>query len=267
MHSGTPLFEGIREPVLCPCLFKTISGEILSDTIFFRNGEPPGIEAPSIRIQTNIMARQERNLLTWLCKHMPGAVTPDRLTAVGLIGAVIVFVGYLASNVHPGFFWLATFGIVVHWFGDSLDGSLARYRRIERSRYGYFIDHSTDAVAVLLMLVGLGLSPHIRLEMALFALLGYLLMCIFVFLFDHVTGNFQMSFLALGPTELRLIVIFLNSVMYSVGTWDVVIGRETFSAYDLFLGGCAVCLFCLYVMNVWKMAQRLRREDLPALAG
>ena len=220
-----------------------------------------GVETPSIRTQTNILAQPERNLLNWLCMRMPSAVTPDRLTGIGFVGAVIVFAGYLASQIHPAFFWLATLGLVVNWFGDSLDGSLARYRRIEKSRYGYFLDHSVDAVSVSLILMGLGFSPYTHLDMALFALLGYLMMCIYVFLFNHVTGNFQLSFLALGPTELRIVLIGINSLMYFVGDLRILIGHQTFSAYDISLCGSGIFLVCLYIMSMLMVVRRLRRED------
>ncbi|MGH6795836.1 MAG: CDP-alcohol phosphatidyltransferase family protein, partial [Methylocella sp.] len=86
--------------------------------------------APAVsRVQDNILARRERDCLDWLCVRMPRAVTPDRLTGFGACGAFLVFAGYAATRVHPAFFFLATLGVVIHWFGDSLDGSLARYRR------------------------------------------------------------------------------------------------------------------------------------------
>ena len=155
---------------------------------------PPAVS----RVQDNILARRERDFLDWLCLHMPRAVTPDRLTGFGACGAALVFAGYAATRVHPAFFWLATLGFVIHWLGDSLDGSLARYRRIERPRYGYFLDHSVDALCNLAIMAGAGLSVYIRLDVALFALLGYFMLCMYVFLYNHVSQRFQLSFLALG---------------------------------------------------------------------
>src|SRR5690349_16571716 len=115
--------------------------------------------APVERIQENMLARAERRLLTWLCGRMPDWVTPDRLTFFGLFGALLVFAGYIASNDTPEWLWLSIAGYAVHWFGDSLDGSLARFRKIERPRYGYFLDHSCDGVATTLVLLGIGMSP------------------------------------------------------------------------------------------------------------
>jgi phosphatidylglycerophosphate synthase len=219
----------------------------------------------SNRIQTSVTAVPERHLLDWLCMRMPSAVTPDWLTAIGVVGAVIVFIGYLASRIDPAFFWLATLGLVVNWFGDSLDGSLARYRRIEKPRYGYFLDHSVDAVSIFLIMIGLGLSAYVRLDMAMFALLGYFMLCIYVFLSNHVTGQFQLTFLSLGPTEMRIGLIGLNSWMYFGGDLKVVIGGENFSSYDLILFGNGLIFVCLFIVNMVRVVKLLRREDAPQL--
>jgi archaetidylinositol phosphate synthase len=218
---------------------------------------PPGFA----RVQENILARRERDFLDWLCLHMPRAVTPDRLTGFGAGGAALVFAGYVATRLHPAFFWLATLGVVIHWFGDSLDGSLARYRRIDRPRYGYFLDHSVDALCNLTIMTGAGLSAYIRLDVALFALLGYFMLCMYVFLYNQVSQRFQLSFLALGPTELRVGLIGINCWMYVAGDSRIAIGRETFSPYDLVLCGAGIVFVGLFAVNVFHVARKLQRED------
>lgn len=215
----------------------------------------------SKRVQGNILARSERGLLLWLCSRMPRAVTPDRLTGLGVLGAAIVFLGYVGTRFDPIFFWLATFGFFVHWFGDSLDGSLARYRRVERPRYGYFLDHSTDVVSNLMIMGGLGFSAYIRLDVALFVLLGYFMLCMYVFLHNHVSGCFQLSFLALGPTELRVFLIGLNSWMFFQGEKKILLNGATFSPYDFFLCSGGAIFVSLFMVNMIKVARRLRRED------
>jgi archaetidylinositol phosphate synthase len=213
------------------------------------------------RVQENILARHERDFLDWLCLHLPRAVTPDWLTGFGAGGAALVFAGYVATRLHPAFFWLATLGVVIHWFGDSLDGSLARYRRIDRPRYGYFLDHSVDALCNLTIMTGAGLSAYIRLDVALFALLGYFMLCMYVFLYNQVSQRFQLSFLALGPTELRVGLIGINCWMYFAGDLRIAIGRETFSPYDLVLCGAGTVFVGLFAVNVFQVARKLRRED------
>src|ERR1019366_8927020 len=105
----------------------------------------------------------------------------------------------------------------MHWFGDSLDGSLARYRRIERPRYGHFLDFSVDVISSLMIMLGVGLSAYVRLDVALFALVGYYMLWLFVLLNCQVSRNLQLSFLAAGPTEFRLVLIGLNCWMYFGG--------------------------------------------------
>jgi phosphatidylglycerophosphate synthase len=192
---------------------------------------------------------------------MPSAVTPDQLTGVGVLGAAIVFAGYLASNIDPAYLWLATFGCVLNWLGDSLDGSLARYRQIERLRYGYFLDHSTDAISILLIMLGLGLTNYVRLDVALFALLGYFMLCIHVFLRNHVTGHFQLSFVALGPTEMRIALIGINSSMYFAGSSKTEILGQTLSCYDFILFGHGAAFVCLFIANMLKTVRQLQRES------
>jgi archaetidylinositol phosphate synthase len=218
--------------------------------------------APRVsRVQDNILARRERDFLDWLCVHMPHDLTPDRLTGIGACGAALVFAGYAATRLHPAFFWLATLGIVIHWFGDSLDGSLARYRRMDRPRYGYFLDHSVDALCNLTIMTGAGLSAYIRLDVALFALLGYFMLCMYVFLYNQVSQRFQLSFLALGPTELRVGLVGINCWMYFAGDSKIAIGSEAFSPYDLVLCGAGIVFICLFAVNVFNVAGKLRLED------
>ncbi len=226
-----------------------------------QEGPPPRPPPAVSRVQDNVLARRERDVLDWLCLHMPRAVTPDRLTMLGAGGAAVVFAGYAATYLDPAFLWLATLGIVIHWLGDSLDGSLARYRRIDRPRYGYFLDHSVDALCNLLIMTGAGLSVYIRLDVALFALLGYFMLCMYVFLYNHVSLRFQLSFLALGPTELRVGLIGINCWMYFAGDSKIAIGGEIFSPYDLVLCGVGIVFVGLFAGNVFAAARELRRAD------
>ncbi len=191
------------------------------------------------RIQANVVARRERLLLTWLCARLPSWIMPDHLTLIGLLGAVVCFASYVASRFNPAFLSLASFGLVVHWFGDSLDGSLARHRAIERPIYGYLLDHTVDAVSNLLIMGGIGLSLYVRMDVALFALTGYYLLCIYVFINNHLFSVLRLSFLGGGPTELRLGLIAINIGMALAGPVGIVVAGQTFSIYDavLFLAG------------------------------
>jgi phosphatidylglycerophosphate synthase len=219
----------------------------------------PKAQAPIERIQENMLARSERRLLTWICARMPGWVTPDMLTFVGMAGAFLVFAGYVASNLGGQWLWLANAGYVIQWFGDSTDGSLARFRKIERPRYGYFLDHSCDGLATTLVVVGIGLSPFVTLEVALVALAGYLLLSIHAFLSVRVLGELKLSYLNAGPTELRFVLIGLTLAMIFLGTGPGIFGRV--NGFDLFVGGVGCLLIVLFVLQTWVTARRLAHDE------
>lgn len=215
---------------------------------------------PLNRIQENLLAVQERRLLTWLCRRLPAWVTPDQLTLLALVAAIAVFAGYAASALARDWLWLSVAGYVVHWFGDSLDGSLARFRSIERPRYGYFVDHSADVLGSLFIVGGLGVSPFVRLDVSLIALAGYYLLAIHTFLAARVIGEFKLTYIAAGPTELRLILIGLTVAMYFFGQ-PAVAGDAVFSWFDLFVGAFGALLIMLFVVQTLLMARRLARLE------
>ena len=211
------------------------------------------------RIQLNLLARGERRVLRWLCQRMPGWVTPDMLTLLALISAVLIFLSYALSNVDRQWLWLAVVGYVSHWFGDSLDGTIARFRHIERPRYGYFIDHSCDGLAILLILAGIGSSPYVRVDVALFALAAYLLLAVHTFLIAKVMGDFPLSHLGAGPTELRLLLIGLTITMFLSGPEAGVL--PGFSAFDLFVGFVAAILLAIFLVQTWRTGRMLSAHD------
>ena len=213
---------------------------------------------PLARIQENMLAVQERRLLNWICPRLPGWVTPDKLTVFALFGAVIIFAGYVGSIISRQWLWLSVVGYVVHWFGDSLDGSVARFRKIERPRYGYFVDHSADVAGALLILMGLGISPYIRLDVALVALAGYYMLAAHAFLSAKVVGELKLSAIAAGPTELRLILIGLTVTMYALGVNEPQF--DGIGAFDLFVGAVGVILVVVFLFQTVAMIRRLARQ-------
>lgn len=219
---------------------------------------------PSLsRIQQNWLAKRERRILDWLCCRMPGWVTPDRLTAAGMLGASMTFAGYVASIRGPFWLLLAIGGYVLQWFGDSMDGSLARHRRIERPSYGYFIDHSCDGLATLLILGGMGLSPFVTMDVAMIALAGYLLLSIHAFLAARVLGELKLSYLSAGPTELRFVLIGLTIMMMVLGSGPGLFGG--WSGFDLFVGLVGIILILLFVGQTLITGRRLARTEVATL--
>ncbi len=228
-------------------------------------GDGPGRPAHDFqspdRILTSVLAARERALLDWLCLMMPGWVTPDRLTAVGVIGAAIVGLGYVASNWRPEFLFLANLGVVVNWFGDSLDGSLARHRQIERPRYGFFLDHSVDAINDLIFAIGLGLSPYVSMDAALFLLCSFYLLSIHVFLSAQINRELQLTHAYFGPTELRLLTIAFNCAIYVVGPLELDFMGSKTSIYSLLVLLEATAFVAVFCSRTYAAARKLRSEE------
>jgi archaetidylinositol phosphate synthase len=166
------------------------------------------------RANHGLLAAIEGPALAWLADRMPQKVTPDRLTGIGFLGALMVFLGYAGSARYPELLWTATLGLAVNWFGDSLDGSLARYRHIERPRYGFYLDNSLDVLEQLLLAIGLWLSGILRPELALLGLCVFYMMSILTLIRSQVSGEFTMDYGGIGTTEMRVFFVLLNALVF-----------------------------------------------------
>jgi phosphatidylglycerophosphate synthase len=164
---------------------------------------------------TFLLAAPERRLLRAIAARLPRWVMPDHLTALGIAGALGVGAGYALTLFHPGWLWLASAMLVVNWFGDSLDGTTARVRQIERPKYGYYLDHAVDGINTLAVGVGIGISPYVPLEVALLLVIAYLCLSINLYLEAQVVGVFDMGYGIFGPTEVRLLLILANTGLWA----------------------------------------------------
>ena len=167
------------------------------------------------REKTFLLARSEALVLEWIARRLPRFVMPDHLTLLGVVAAVGIAAAYALSNRDPVWLWAASGLLVVHWLGDSLDGTLARVRRSERPRYGYYLDHLVDAIATALIGIGLGLSPYMLLATGLVIVVAYLVLSINTYLETNVLGVFSLGYGRLGPTEARLALIAVNTLLAS----------------------------------------------------
>ena len=165
------------------------------------------------REKTFLLARPEARALEWIARRLPRFVMPDHLTLLGVLAAVGIAAAYALSNRDPLWLWAASGLLVVHWLGDSLDGTLARVRRSERPRYGYYLDHLVDAIATALIGIGLGLSPYMLLATGLVIVVAYLVLSINTYLETNVLGVFSLGYGRLGPTEARLALIAVNTLL------------------------------------------------------
>ena len=155
---------------------------------------------------TSVLAPLEKRCLLWIAHRLPAWVNSDHLSVLALLAMMGTGASYALARVTPWGFVLAILGLAVNWFGDSLDGTLARVRRCERPRYGFYVDHVIDAAGTAFLFAGLGLSGYMSPLVAAGLLAAYLLVCVEVFLRTYCIGTFQMSFLKVGPTELRILL-------------------------------------------------------------
>ena len=165
------------------------------------------------REKTFLLAHPEARLLGWIAARMPRRVMPDHLTALGVLAAAGIAGAYALTNRDPVWLWAASGLLVVHWLGDSLDGTLARVRRTERPTYGYYLDHLVDAVATALIGIGLGLSPYLSLAAGMTLVIAYLVLSINTYLETQALGVFRLGYGRLGPTEARLGLIAVNTAL------------------------------------------------------
>ncbi len=220
----------------------------------------------SVRIQTSLLSGVEKKVLIYLAKRQPRWMTSDMLTYIGVLGAVICAAGYVLANFNLNYLWLASFGFVVNWYGDSLDGTLARVRQLQRPVYGFFIDHTLDALTICIFCIGAGLSPLFKLDIALLALAGYLVLSIYTYICTILKDEFRLTYGGIfGPTEFRLVVIIINT-LYLYTPWRHItceVMGETWSAFDVAGFIIAIILFLIQISQFLKDRSTLAKIDPP----
>jgi archaetidylinositol phosphate synthase len=160
-----------------------------------------------------ILAVPEARALEWIARRVPSWLKPDHFTALGVVASLGIAAAYVLSNGDRMWLWAASALLVVHWLGDSLDGTLARVRKSERPRYGYYLDHLVDAFATAAIGIGLGLSPYMLLAVGLVIVVAYLILSINTYLETQAFGVFALGYGRFGPTEARLVLVAANSLL------------------------------------------------------
>ena len=160
-----------------------------------------------------LLAKPEKRLLRWIAARLPRFILPDDLTLLGVAASLGICAAYQLSNDSSAWLWVASALLVVQWLGDSLDGTLARVRGIERPKYGYYVDHLVDAISTAAIGIGLGLSPYMLLSVGTLIVVAYLILSINVYLESQAFGRFSIGYGLVGPTEMRLILIALNTAL------------------------------------------------------
>src|SRR5262245_22344688 len=185
------------------------------------------------RRNESLLARGEQRIIAALLENIPPGVMPIHLTLVGMAGAGITFIGLVGCNWSAAFLPFVPIGLFMHWFGDSLDGALARFRRIQRPRFGFLIDHTTDLITQTVMLVGFGLSPYFTMTSALLVLAMYLLFSAFTYIKVVVDHVHQMAYGGLGGTEFRIIMAGWAFVAHVIGPYIELPRFGSFTTLDV----------------------------------
>jgi archaetidylinositol phosphate synthase len=211
-----------------------------------------------------LLAKPEKRVLTWIAARLPRWVLPDDLTALGVLAAIGVAVAYQLANDSLDWLWAASALLVVQWFGDSLDGTLARVRKIERPTYGYYIDHLVDAIATAAIGIGLGLSPLMLLSIGTLIVVAYLILSINVYLESYAFGRFSIGYGLIGPTEVRLILIALNTVVALGAGLDFVIVDLQLTVFDVIGLAIAAAMVVLLTGRAVRNLRELARKEPAA---
>ena len=215
----------------------------------------------SQREMSFLLAGPERKLLRGIAARLPRWMTPNHLTGIGVLGGLGTAAGYALASRDPVWLWLASGSLVLNWFGDSLDGTLARVRSIERPKYGYYLDHIVDAFNTAVVGAGIGMSPYANIGVALSLVIVYLTLSINVYLESKVFDVFDMGYGIFGPTEVRILLILANTLaLYApvmFGTTHVAVQ----SIANWVLAGITALMLVVLFIRFVKNLQRLARME------
>jgi phosphatidylglycerophosphate synthase len=211
-----------------------------------------------------LLAVPEKRLLRWIAARLPRWILPDDMTALGVLAAFGVCAAYQLSNEASAWLWVASGLLVLQWLGDSLDGTLARVRGIERPRYGYYLDHLVDAIATAAIGIGLGLSPYMLLSIGTLIVVAYLVLSINVYLESFAFDRFSIGYGYVGPTEVRLVLIALNTALVLGGGLDFTLAKLELTVLDVIGLGIAAAMLALLGGRAWRNLRELSRAEPAA---
>lgn len=214
------------------------------------------------RVNQALTAAIEKRALQWIARRAPQWLTSDQLTALGFAAQVATGLAYAGSRHARWPLGLAVLCIVLNWFGDSMDGTLARERRLQRPRYGFYVDHVADVVGATTLLIGVGLSGKIHWQISLLMLVAFLLLSAESYLATYTLSRFQLSQGPLGPTEIRLLLV-AGTLALIRSPYATVLGRR----YLLFDVGGLIATICMFLtvlhVSLRNIIRLYRQEPLP----
>jgi archaetidylinositol phosphate synthase len=217
---------------------------------------------PALRVNQALTASLEKRALQWMARHTPRWLTSDQLTLLGFAAQIAAGAAYALSYYNPYALLLVNLCIVLNWFGDSMDGTLARIRSQQRPRFGFYVDHMVDVLGATALMCGLGLSGLIHWQVAIAMLIGFLLLSSESYLATYTLSRFQLSQAFFGPTEIRILLIVGNLALLH-SPYATVFGHKML-LFDLGGGIAAVCMLAtVIVLTCRHTAQLYREEPLP----
>jgi archaetidylinositol phosphate synthase len=217
------------------------------------------------RVHGSLLAAAEKRLLIRLAERMPAGVNSDHLTGLGAIAMLAAGLCYAAAALWPPALLLAVVCLAINWFGDSLDGTLARVRKHERPRYGFYVDHVLDAIGILFLIAGLVAGGFAHLATAAAFLIAYYLLTIEIALATHALGTFRISYWKFGPTELR-ILLAIGTLQLLRSPWSTIAGQQLL-LFDIGLAAGAVGILITFVVSATRNTAKLYTlEPLPPSA-
>ena len=215
-----------------------------------------------VRIHGSLLAAAEKRLLVRLASRMPSWVNSDHLTALGALALLGAGVSYALAPFWPGALLIVVLLLAINWFGDSLDGTLARVRHQERPRYGFYIDHVLDAVGILFLIGGLVAGGFVSATPGATFIVAYYLLTIEIALATHALGTFRISFWKFGPTELR-ILLAIGTLQLLRSPWSTIAGNRVL-LFDIGVSIGAVALLLTFLVSAISNTRKLYRlERLP----
>jgi len=221
------------------------------------------------RINDSVLGPLERPALAWLVRRLPPKIVPDHLTAFGVFGALLTATGFVLSCRSLTWLWLASLGLIINWLGDSLDGNLARLRHIERPRYGFFIDHTTDLFCQSLTFIALGLSPLAHFSMACLGLITFLMAFVYTLIAAQTRATMRITYFYFGPTEIRALLLVGNLLTLAFGVVDLrrwfagFPGVGPISIHDAVITMLSASGIVVIALLAWRDARVLNVEDPP----
>lgn len=212
---------------------------------------PSRLFRQAARLQQSVLAGPEKRLLVWMAERSPTRINPDHLTLIGFAAQIMTGASYAMARSNRLWLILAAGFLTLNWFGDSMDGTLARVRQKQRPRYGFYVDHMLDSIGAVALMAGLPFSGYMSPPIAIGLLVLFLLLSIQSYLGTYTLGEFRMSFWSFGPTELRLLLILGNLAAYR---WPKVL-----HGYRLFDVGGAVGIAGMLAMLIWFTGRNIAR--------